>query len=172
MKSRTLAALLVAIAVCAFATAAPRAAAARTRTIQGLTGAVSDTARTGDRVKLLLAADSISGRPRQMLFGNLVARSADSLRIDLGNGTSMISVPHRAIDKLYVSRGVPTRRRRAIGGAIGGAVAGAAFGVVLTLVSDADVWDVVQHTLLDSALGAALGGLMPQESWKRVTLRP
>ena len=131
------------------------------------TGA-ADSARVGQRVKLMMLADTITGHPRQILFGQLRGRSADSLSVDLGRGVPMVVVPVDAVDRMYVSRGVPTRQQSAIGGAIGGAVVGAGFGLLLMIISDANAWDLIQHTFFDAALGAGLGALMPQESWKRV----
>ena len=127
-----------------------------------------DTATIGHRVKITLRADTVAGHPRQLLFGNLISKTRDSLGIQLGAGTAPLTVSTAGVDKLHVSRGVPTRKQSATGGAIGGAVVGAGFGVVLMLVSDANVWDLFKHMFMDSALGAGLGALMPQESWKRV----
>ena len=151
-------AMTVGATLCLIAPAAPAASQ----------GSTVDSARVGERVKLLMAADTVMGRARQTLFGDLTAKAADTLTVDPGRGIAPFRVQRSAIDKLYISRGVPTRKQSATGGAIGGAVVGAGFGLLLTLVSDADVWDVVQHTLLDTTLGAALGWLLPQESWKRV----
>ena len=127
-----------------------------------------DTASVGQRVRLTMHKDTIAGHPRQLLFGNLISKTQDSLGIELGAGVSPLRVPMTAVDKLHVSRGVPTREQSAIGGAIGGAVVGAGLGVALMLVTDANVWDLFKHMFMDSALGAGLGALMPQESWKRV----
>ncbi len=127
-----------------------------------------DTASVGQRVRITLDADTVRGHPRQMLFGNLISKTQDSLGIQLGAGTSPLLVSLQAVDRLHVSRGVPTRKQSAIGGAIGGAVVGAGFGVVLMMVSDANMWDLIKHMFMDSALGAGLGALMPVESWKRV----
>jgi hypothetical protein len=135
---------------------------------QAASAQTPDTARVGQRVRVTLDKDTTAGHPRQMLFGNLISKTQDSLGIQLGGGASLLKIPVSSVDKLHVSRGVPTREQSAIGGAIGGAVVGAGFGVVLMFVSDANAWDLIKHMFMDSALGAGLGALMPQESWKSV----
>ncbi len=128
-----------------------------------------DTSVAGQRIKLVLAADTVQGHPRQMLFGRLERKTADSLGIDLGAGIPTLAVPRRTVDAIFVSRGVPTRKQSATGGAIGGAVVGAGIGLLLMLVTDANFLDLLGHVTFDAAAGAAVGALMPQESWRRVS---
>ncbi len=131
-------------------------------------GQTGDTAAAGQRVKVLLRRDTVQGYPQQMLFGRLLTKSTDSLRLSIDPGVSPVTVSVRSVARIFVSRGVPTRQQSAQGGAIGGAVVGAGFGLLLMLFTDADVIDLLGHTSLDAALGATLGWLFPQESWKHV----
>jgi hypothetical protein len=135
---------------------------------EGVKAQQPDTAVAGQRIKLLLTADTVGGHPRQLLFGTLLNKTADSLRLDLGTGVAPLNVSTRAIDGIFVSRGVPTRKQSATGGAIGGAVVGAGVGLLMILFTDADVLDLLGHVTFDAAAGAAIGALLPQESWRRV----
>jgi hypothetical protein len=105
-----------------------------------------------------------------LLRGKVTALAADTLYLAVADSLGPLAIPRTLIQRLDLSRGVPSRGvsalRRGVGGAIGGALVGWAIGA---LDDDIDNGDAA---LIGGAIGlgtgALFGALFPHERWKRM----
>jgi uncharacterized protein YcfJ len=115
--------------------------------------------------------------PERWLVGELVAVTADTLAVRPHPLLEPVRVPRSALQRLYVSRGAPSRWRSAADGAVGGALLGVLWGHTLYEMGlhghrfDSQHRARATGALYGAPTGAFVGALLPTERWRRIPLR-
>ena len=121
----------------------------------------------GQRVMLVLARrQPVEGVTGREVRGTLVAADSTTLSVELSPGATPVLVPRAAVQRTYVSLGVPSRGKSA--GL--GAAAGIGTGVVTSLTYLKDDTRSTGENVMIGVVGGALGGalagaLFPRERW-------
>jgi hypothetical protein len=127
----------------------------------------------GQRVMLRLAPrQPVEGVRGREVRGTLVAADSLTLSVELSPGAAPVQVPRAAVQRTYVSLGVPSRGASAVLGAAAGM--GTGVGASLTYLKDdtRSTGENVMIGVVGGALGGALAGaLFPRERWSDA-LRP
>jgi hypothetical protein len=131
----------------------------------------------GDRVRARLpeAEYQIAGPRGHELRGRITALSPDTLYLAVTDSLGPLAIPRRLVQRLDVSRGVPSRGLSALQrGAVSG-VTGALTGLIAFGIDDEpDGVDAETAALVWGGVGVVMGGvigaLYPRERWKRVRL--
>lgn len=120
-------------------------------------------------------AEFQSGAARGQLLRGRVARLApDSLYLAVTDSVGPLPIPRALIERIDVSRGVPSRATSAL---IRGIQTGLSFALVAALVNE--LYDESNVSFGEAALagggiglvlGGVVGALRPEERWRRVRL--
>jgi hypothetical protein len=133
-----------------------------------------DSLRSGTRIGITLVDTrrfEELGRRQRFLTGRLEGKSSDTLYVRVTDSLPAIPVPHDAVRRLYVSRGVPSRLRS---GVRTGIIHGALSAVITTAMSEigGDGRSTGEAFLEGGAIGLGGGFLMGvifrRERWRRV----
>jgi hypothetical protein len=147
-------------------------------------GQLPPDVRPGARVSVQLpdtVRQAIFGRPRVTLRGTVIAVSADTLTITpLGGLAGAVAVPRSRIDRLWISRGVPSRRTSAFRAGVRGAFLGTSMGYYARYVDERGEPEFDRRMAEHAAMGAGIGlvvGIIagawrPVERWKRLRVSP
>lgn len=128
----------------------------------------------GARVQVRLPEAEFQRRaPRgQLLRGRVVRLAQDSLYLAVTDSVGPLAVPRSLIERLDISRGVPSRGTSALIRAI---ETGLSFALVTALVNE--LYDDSRLSFGEAALagggiglvlGGVVGALRPEERWRRV----
>lgn len=121
----------------------------------------------GQRVMLHLARrQPVEGVTGRQVRGTLVAADSVSLSVELSPGATPVRVPRAAVERTYVSLGVPSRGQSAGMGAAMGIGAGMAAGLTHMKDERRSTTENAMIGAVGGALGGALAGaLFPRERW-------
>jgi len=136
------------------------------------TPAAAQTAQTqppqpGQRVTLVLARrQPVEGVRGREVRGTLVAADSTSLSVELSPGATPVLVPRAAVQRTYVSLGLPSRGKSAGLGAVAGIGSGVATSLTWMKDDNLSTGENVMIGAIGGALGGALAGaLFPRERW-------
>jgi hypothetical protein len=113
------------------------------------------------------------GRRGHLLRGRVTAVASDTLYLAITDSVGPLAIPRALIQRLEVSRGVPSRGLSAfqqglVSGAVGVLTGLVAFGLS-DEPGDADAGDVaLVYGGISFGVGAIIGALVPRERWRRV----
>ncbi len=127
----------------------------------------------GTRVQLRLPEAQYQAGPKgQFIRGRVTHLAGDTLYLAVTDSLGPLAIPRTFIQKLEISRGVPSRGISALQRGLMGAVLGAATFYVVTKLDSDGQDDSGDAALIGGAIGLGLGGLTgalwPRERWKRV----
>jgi hypothetical protein len=118
----------------------------------------------------------LAGPRGQLLRGRINGLSADTLYLSVTDSLGPLPIPRRMIDRLQLSKGVPSRLNNALRGGLIAGIGTALLSVGLNELHDEPDNDTSAGTaaLVGGAVGFAVGGITgaiwPAERWKRVRL--
>jgi hypothetical protein len=128
----------------------------------------------GARVQVQLPEHQYQSDARRghLVRGRVAAVTADTLYLAVADSLGPLAIPRPLVQRVDLSRGVPSRGasaiRRGIGGGISGALVGWAIGALDDDIDDGDA------ALIGGAIGfgtgALFGALFPRERWKKLKL--
>ena len=127
------------------------------------------------RVQLPERQYQFGGSRGHLLRGRVTALSPDTLYLAVTDSIGPLAIPRRFIDKLALSRGVPSRAGSALKR---GLVSGAGYALLLAgiagLDDDPGGWDAGDAALVGGAVGfatgAIFGAIYPRERWKSLDM--
>lgn len=114
-------------------------------------------------------------RRGHLLRGRIAALADDTLYLAITDSVGPLALPRPLIQRLDLSRGVPSRGVSALREGVTLGIVGAATGLVvfslLDAPNDADAGEVALiYAGINFGVGAILGALFPRERWGRVRL--
>jgi hypothetical protein len=114
-------------------------------------------------------------RRGHLLRGRIAALADDTLYLAVTDSVGPLALPRPLIQRLELSRGVPSRGVSALREGVTMGLVGAATGLIafslLDEPNDADAGDVaLVYGGISFGVGAILGALFPKERWGRVRL--
>ncbi len=117
----------------------------------------------------------LAGRRGQLVRGRVTALSPDTLYMAVTDSVGALALPRRLLERLDLSRGVPSRGGSALRrGVLTGALTARTLLVVSEISDDpggrSDGESVLIGGAVGFASGALFGALYPVERWKRVRL--
>jgi hypothetical protein len=125
------------------------------------------------RVRLPELQYQESARRGHLLRGRVMGLARDTLYLEITDSVGPLAVPRSLIQRLDLSRGVPSRVANALRQ---GAISGVLWGLTLVLVNEMDDTPrgAGETALIGGgigfATGAILGAIFPRERWKSVRL--
>jgi hypothetical protein len=133
----------------------------------------------GARVRLRLPEVQYQETVRRghLLRGRVTALTPDTLYLAITDSVGPLAVPRPLIQRLDLSRGVPSRGANALRQ---GLISGALSALMLVLINETgsrtSEWDTGEAALIGGgigfATGAILGAIFPRERWKRIPISP
>jgi hypothetical protein len=144
----------------------------------GLTAQWPEGVAAGARVQVRLPElqYQLAGPRGQLLRGRITGLSADTLYLSVTDSLGPLPIPRLMIDRLQLSKGVPSRLNNALRGGLITGIGTALLSVALNELHDEPDNDTSAGTaaLVGGAVGLAVGGvtgaIWPAERWKRVRL--
>ncbi len=117
----------------------------------------------------------MSSRRGHLLRGRVTALASDTLYLAVTDSVGPLAIPRSLVQRLELSRGVPSRGMSALRqGVISGAVGALSGLVAFSLIDESGGTDAGEAALLYGGVsfvaGAIVGALFPQERWKRLRL--
>jgi hypothetical protein len=128
----------------------------------------------GGRVQVQLPEQQyqLDARRGQLVRGRVTGLAADTLYLAVTDSLGPLAIPRRLIQRIAVSRGVPSRGasaiRRGIASGIGGALLGLGIGLLDDDIDDSDA--ALIGAAIGFGTGAVSGALWPHERWKKLNL--
>lgn len=121
----------------------------------------------GQRVMLVLSrGQTVEGVRGREIRGTLMAADSNTLSVELDPGATPVRVPRAAVQRAYVSLGVPSRGKSAGLGAVAGIGSGVAASLTYLKDDTRSTGENVTIGVVGGALGGALAGaLFPRERW-------
>jgi hypothetical protein len=137
------------------------------------------TVEPGARVRVRLPEVQYQETVRRghMLRGRVTALTPDTLYLAITDSVGPLAVPRPLIQRLDLSRGVPSRGANALRQ---GLISGALSALMLVLINETgsgtSEWDTGEAALIGGgigfATGAILGAIFPRERWRRIPISP
>lgn len=131
----------------------------------------------GARVRVRLPEVQFQETTRRghLLRGRVTALSPDTLYLAVTDSVGPLAVPRSLIQKLELSRGVPSRGASALRqGLISAVVSALTLVLVNETTSGTSEWDTGEAALIGGgvgfATGAIFGAIFPRERWKSVRM--
>lgn len=126
------------------------------------------------QVRLPEAQFQASAPRGQLLRGQVVRLTHDSLYLAVTDSVGPLPIPRSLIGRLEYSRGIPSRTTSALERGLRTGAAGVLFVVLLNQLYDDSEISAGEAALLGGgagfAIGAVVGALRPEERWRRVRL--
>jgi hypothetical protein len=118
-----------------------------------------------------------SARRGQLIRGRIAGLSSDTLYLAVTDSVGPLPLPRSLIERLELSRGVPSRGASALRrGLISGALSAAMLALYSSIDGEADGINTGEAALIGGgvglAAGAIFGALFPRERWKSVRILP
>jgi hypothetical protein len=149
------------------------AATAGTRVSAQWPSGVTSGARV--QVRLPEVQYQFAGTRGQLLRGRIANLTPDTLYLSVTDSLGPLPIPRRIIERLQLSRGVPSRLGNALRSGLISAAGTALISVALNEVEDEpNRTDAGTAALIGAGVGFTVGGILgavfPTERWKRVRM--
>jgi hypothetical protein len=133
------------------------------------------TVESGARARVRLPEVQYQETVRRghLLRGRVIALTPDTLYLAITDSVGPLAIPRPLIQRLDLSRGVPSRGANALRQ---GLISGALNALVLVLINEVGTseWDTGEAALIGGgigfATGAIFGAIFPRERWKSVRI--